>query len=68
MKYWIMTGAGAALFILGLMLGVMHMSAPAASILFIIGIVLLVRSLDRVGKPHPAADEKGDSEVGSYQI
>lgn len=70
MKYWIMTGTGAVLFLVGVLLGVMHASAAWASILFIIGIVLLVMSLGKVGKPEYAAGdgEKDDKDVGSYQI
>jgi hypothetical protein len=69
MKYWAMTIAGAVLFIVGLLLGVMHVSAAWASILFIIGTVLLVMSVGRVGKPgFTAGIKKGDKDVGSYQI
>ncbi len=70
MKYWAMAVAGAVLFIVGLILGVQHMSAAWASILFIIGIIMLVMSLGKVGKPeYTAGDgEKGDKDVGSYQI
>jgi membrane protein implicated in regulation of membrane protease activity len=70
MKYWAMTAAGAVLFIVGLLLGVLHISAAWASILFIIGTVLLVMSLGKVGKPeYTAGDgEKGNKDVGTYQI
>ena len=70
MKYWAMTVVGVVLFIVGLLLGVMHVSAAWASILFIIGIVLLVLSIGKVGKPeYTAGDgEKGDKDGGSYQI
>ena len=70
MKYWAMTAAGAVLFIVGLLLGVMHVNAAWASILFIIGIVLLVMSLGKVGKPEYAAGDgkKDDKDAGSYQI
>jgi len=70
MKYWAMTAAGVVLFIVGLLLGVMHVSAAWGSVLFIIGIVLLVMSIGKVGKPGYASGdgEKDDKGVGSYQI
>ena len=70
MKYWAMTVAGAVLFIVGVVLGAQHVHAAWASILFIIGTVLLVMSVGKVGKPEYAAGdgEKGKKDVGSYQI
>ena len=70
MKYWAMLVTGLVLFIVGLILGVQHISAAWASILFIIGVVLLVMSVGKVGKPeYTAGDgEKGDKDVGTYQI
>ena len=69
MKYWVMPGAGLGLFIAGAVMGAQHMSAPAASILFIIGIVLLALSIDKVGKRQQAAGDGSDqNSVGDYQI
>ena len=70
MKYWAMLVTGAVLLLVGLILGVQHTSPAWASILFIIGIILLVMSIGKLGNPEtPAGDgKKGGKDGGSYQI
>jgi uncharacterized integral membrane protein len=70
MKYRAMLVAGAVLFVVGPILGALHKSAAWASILFILGVVLLIFSIDKVKMPSlfGTGDKKGDDDVGTYQI